>query len=195
MPRKKTNISDAYHDVFPTRLRKLMDDNDVTHQTLGDAIGKPRQSIGGYADGSTLPNLNTVAEIAKFFGVSADYLLGLSEAPTRNVELSGIVDKTGLEIDAIIHLLIEKETDVGGDNYSDYLRFISKIIKHEKTRELVDLICVYTNETGSSMIAINGAGSPYDFGEVRVAKKAFFKHLISECFISIIEQEKTALDE
>lgn len=49
-------------------------------------------------------NYKYILEIAKYFNVSTDYLLGLTEADTNDKELQYICDYTGLNKDAIIKL-------------------------------------------------------------------------------------------
>ncbi len=51
----------------------------LTQQQLSDKLHIRQQSYARYENGTGEPNLETVAEIAKIFDVSADYLLGLSE--------------------------------------------------------------------------------------------------------------------
>lgn len=101
MPRKKSTNTEAYNKDFPRRLREIMREKGETQQTVGDAIGKTRQAVGYYADGSSSPDWETIVKIAKHFGVSTDYLLGLTDQQTLNAEIRAICDYTGLSEEAV----------------------------------------------------------------------------------------------
>ena len=79
MPRKANTSSANYNKPFPTALRNLMETNRTTQSELAAHVKKTRQAISRYCDGSASPPQETVADIARFYGVSANYLLGLPE--------------------------------------------------------------------------------------------------------------------
>lgn len=93
---KNAKNIEKYNAVFPTRLRNLIDDNKTTIQALSNEINKTRQAVSQYCSGETQPNVETIIEIAKYFNVSADYLLGLSDSPTTDRDVSFICEYTGL---------------------------------------------------------------------------------------------------
>ena len=69
-----------YFDIFPTVLRELLDHHPedghaTTHKALGEGVGVRQQTISQYANGQTQPTADVALKIAKFFGVSVDYLL------------------------------------------------------------------------------------------------------------------------
>ena len=66
----------GYDSIFPTTFRKLLDERGKTQEELADFVGVSRQSIAQWKDGKTKPDILYLTKIAKFFDVSADYLLG-----------------------------------------------------------------------------------------------------------------------
>lgn len=105
MPRKRMTINnDQYNKPFPSALRELMDKNKTTQQELADVLGKTRQSISYYCDGSSSPDWETLAKIAKFFSVSTDYLVGETLTKSPNVKIQAICKFTGLSEAAIMNL-------------------------------------------------------------------------------------------
>lgn len=122
MPRKKENISDSYFDLFPTRLRKLMKDQSVSQQMVADVIGKKRQAVGYYADGSSSPDWKTIVKLSEFFNVSSDYLLGLSDIASLDIDKQGIARVTGLSEGSIDFL----ESMKGDDRF---YYFFNKIVE------------------------------------------------------------------
>lgn len=101
MPRPP-KIGSRYNDPFPVRLRKLKDSRKVTQEDLAKVLNvTSRQSVTGYTDGSTVPTIDKVIALAKYFDVSTDYLLGLSEVPTRKEKMGAVCDYIGLSQDAV----------------------------------------------------------------------------------------------
>lgn len=114
----------GYNGIFATRLRGLMsegiDGKKTTQQDLAVATGYTRQAISQYMDGSVIPNAEKLAVISKFFNVSADYLLGLSDIPSRDINLSAVCDYTGLSEEAVTMLHVTKELERGYYMLFDY---------------------------------------------------------------------------
>ena len=80
MAKQSEQNADRYYDIFPTTLRNLLachpkDGHSTTYKALGEAVGVRQQTISQYAAGLTQPTADVVLRIARFFGVSVDYLL------------------------------------------------------------------------------------------------------------------------
>ena len=101
MPRKKENKPEAYYDTFPTMLRKIMVEQGKTQQDVAEAIEKTRQAVGYYCDGSSSPDWKTLVRLAQHFGVSTDYLLGLSNVSSTKPEIKDVCKYTGLSERAV----------------------------------------------------------------------------------------------
>ena len=102
MPRKPNTTKDHYHDPFPCALRELVDARNMTQEQLTEVLGvKSRQSVTGYLDGSTAPTAEKIAAVARFFGVSSDWLLGLSAEKSPDADLRATCLYTGLNGDVV----------------------------------------------------------------------------------------------
>lgn len=115
MPRKLNTSSDHFHDPFPSVLRKLKDEHDTTQEQLAAVLGlAARQSVTGYTDGSTSPTPEKIVAVAKYYGVTADYLLGLSDNPSIDPDIQAACKTTGLSQRAIENIIKLKgmETEV-----------------------------------------------------------------------------------
>lgn len=64
--------------IFSKRLRELRLSAGLSQQEVSEKLGIRQQSYARYENGKGEPNLDTLAEIAKIFDVSVDFLLGLS---------------------------------------------------------------------------------------------------------------------
>ncbi|MGB3177524.1 MAG: helix-turn-helix transcriptional regulator [Albidovulum sp.] len=76
-------------DLFRDRLAVAMADKSTTQSGLARDVGVDRSTISQLLTGrgARLPNAQVVAECATALGVSADWLLGLTERPERLADL------------------------------------------------------------------------------------------------------------
>lgn len=96
---KNANLK-GENNIFAIRLKALME-NKVTQQQLADVLNIKRQTISLYLNGASLPPLEKLVDIANYFNVSTDYLLGLAKFPTVNPDIQMIEKYTGLSENAI----------------------------------------------------------------------------------------------
>ena len=96
---------DSFYSPFATNLRGLMDENGVSQQQLAQTIGKTRQTVSQYVKGISEPGYDTLVQIAGFFNVSVDYLLGVSPAKSTDTTIQDIVHHTGLLESDLLQLI------------------------------------------------------------------------------------------
>ena len=101
---RKESVFKGYDNIFAVRLRALMEKTGTTQQVLADKTDCTRQAIAQYAGGLYAPNVDKLVSIARYFGVSVDYLLGLSDAETDDKDIQFICDYTGLSEEAVSNL-------------------------------------------------------------------------------------------
>ncbi|MDR0286707.1 MAG: helix-turn-helix transcriptional regulator [Clostridiales bacterium] len=77
MPKENNTMGE--HEIFATRLRGLMEKKNTTHQQLAYKLNVSRQAVSSYYFGKRQPNFQKLIEIAEYFNVSTDYLLGVTE--------------------------------------------------------------------------------------------------------------------
>lgn len=78
-----------YRD-FGENLKKLRKGRNLTQQELGDRVGLTKAVVSKYENGMGEPSFDVLLRIARLFGVTTDYLLGMPESKTVNV--SGLTD-------------------------------------------------------------------------------------------------------
>jgi len=59
------------------KLRSLIEDKDVTQKQVAVDLSIAPSTMGGYVQGSSEPDFDTLRRIAKYFNVSTDYLLDI----------------------------------------------------------------------------------------------------------------------
>lgn len=73
-------------NISINRIRELREDRDLRQTDVAAATGIDQRSLSNYETGKTLPDSDTVIRLADFFGVTCDYLLGVSERNLGNVQ-------------------------------------------------------------------------------------------------------------
>jgi len=61
-------------------MSKLREEKGLTQVNVVDAIGVNYRTIGQYERGINQPDIETIRRLCEFFEVTADYLLGFTEA-------------------------------------------------------------------------------------------------------------------
>lgn len=64
---------------FAYRLSALRNEKNITAKYLGDLLSIPRGTIAHWEAGDFYPNNERLVQLADFFGVSVDYLLGRTD--------------------------------------------------------------------------------------------------------------------
>ena len=96
--------------MIDERLRQLREENRLTQSELAKRLGITRSSVNAWEMGISVPSTQYIVELAKFFNVSTDYLLGMEE--TASVSLQGLTEK---DIQ-IVYSLIEHLRSKGANN-------------------------------------------------------------------------------
>ena len=64
------------------RMRNLREDNDKTQQQIADYLGTSQTMYARYERGANELPIHHLLALCKFYKVSADYILGLSDKKT-----------------------------------------------------------------------------------------------------------------
>lgn len=64
------------------RIKDLREDNDLTQQAMADMLNISRSSYSAYENGTNAWPIEVLIAIAKYYNVSIDYLVELTEHPT-----------------------------------------------------------------------------------------------------------------
>lgn len=91
--------------LFPYQLRELRKKAGVSQDKMAQSLGLSKSTLGLYETGDTLPDARTLRDIAVFFNVSTDYLVGLSSIPSTNNDTRDICEKTGLSEHTVSRLM------------------------------------------------------------------------------------------
>ena len=75
-------------ELFPLagKIKQLREKSEMTQAELARELGLTRSSINAWEMGLSVPSTPFIVELAKLFGVSTDYLLGLDTTATLKVD-------------------------------------------------------------------------------------------------------------
>lgn len=104
--------------LFPSRLRELREKKGISQEGLARDFEVSKSTIGLYETGDTLPNAKTLHDLAIYFDVSADYLLGLQDTPSTDADIKSVCEYTGLSEFAVNYLKASKNSHPHIDVYN-----------------------------------------------------------------------------
>lgn len=64
---------------FYEKIKELREENNLTQAKMAKLLGYTQAAIGKWEKGTRSPDLDDLVKIAKTFGVTTDYLLGLED--------------------------------------------------------------------------------------------------------------------
>lgn len=64
---------------FGERLKALRHEKKLTQEQLADKMELVKSSISSYENNTKYPSIEVLIKLCQYFGVSSDYLLGLSD--------------------------------------------------------------------------------------------------------------------
>ena len=73
-------------EIFAQRLFQLREEAKIPRQKAANDLGISRNSLEYYEKGKRTPDVGMIARLAQYYGVSADYLLGMDvkDSSARN---------------------------------------------------------------------------------------------------------------
>ena len=66
---------------YRMRMRHLREDKDLTQREVAQIINKSQQGYSHIEDGRAELKIDDLIKLCAFYGVSADYFIGISENP------------------------------------------------------------------------------------------------------------------
>lgn len=88
------------------KVRRLRESREWSQADLARKAGVTKSAISTYELGLRTPSADVVCSFAKAFGVSADYLLGIAER--RSVDIEGLSERDEALVRELVLALKEK---------------------------------------------------------------------------------------
>ena len=74
----KTQARQVNVTLFKDRLKDLLSEREKTQKEVAGAIKRDARSFGHYVSGQTVPDLDVLFKLSRYFKISSDYLIGLT---------------------------------------------------------------------------------------------------------------------
>jgi len=109
--------------IFGERLKQLREERGQSLEAAGAAIGVGAMSLSRYERGvkGGMPTLESMRRIADHYNVSLDYLAGLSDVRTHDIEMKAVCKRTGLSEAAVEAL--QRNAEGRGDTKYGFLSY------------------------------------------------------------------------
>ena len=108
------------------RIKELRDEQGLTQEEFAEKLHKSREAVKNWESGIRNIKADDIISISETFGVSADWLLGLSNSPTREGDQQKAEEYTGLSSKSIDTIHKFKNTD-----YADFINVLDKLLSDD----------------------------------------------------------------
>lgn len=132
-----------YNAITTERLRKLIDDTGLPRQEIADAMGCDVSAITKNYNSRRKVTTDFVVMYARYFGVTADYLLGLSDVKSGDQDMRLISKHTGLNDEAIAELSFMQEYVYGMENDNSIQNTLNDFIACDAFQRLITRLVDY----------------------------------------------------
>lgn len=154
-------------NIIAERILTLRQNANERQEDLAQALNCNRGTIANYEKGARTPDAETLAQIAKHYNTTTDYIVGLSDVSTSNITVKEICDYTGLceetinilhireeatnrfserEEEAELHKICDKAIQDYIPAFSDYINKYQNVLKEKK--ELLSAVISDIKKTG-----------------------------------------------
>ena len=89
------------------KINELRNKNNITQLALAKELGVSRSSVNAWEMGISMPTIDRLIDIAQYFHVSVDYLLGLNDRLT--IDISSLSEKEKTMIYNLIEIFINSQ--------------------------------------------------------------------------------------
>ncbi len=141
-PKKNTDKEGYKNTVFCNRLNTLFYNKKESQEAAAKVFNTSRQTFGNWLAGRNQPDFETLIKIAKYYNVSTDYLLGITNVSSIDNEVRTAVEVTGLSEKAVNSLKALTTSEKGVSEV------IEAILKNKYFEEaILDIIHLLTYPT------------------------------------------------
>ena len=111
-------------EAFAARLERMRQRKNISLANLAKEIGVTPQSLSLYENADRAPNIEVLYKLAKYFNVSSDYLIGLTDCKDpKKCKDTGVCSRLANQSKNITLVAIDKDGDItgGGTSLADLL--------------------------------------------------------------------------
>lgn len=112
--------------LFGDRLKELRKECNLTQEDIGNLCGVAKNTVSNWENNANQPSFEIVKKLAQYFGVTADYLLGLNQNDINRIDKLNIALREAGMIDSNENLN-EEEIKLALDQARQYKQMWKRI--------------------------------------------------------------------
>lgn len=117
---------------FSDRIKELRSSRKLSQQELADQLGTSKSSVNMYERGEREPGIEMLENIADFFNVDMDYLLGKSSTPNKVLSAAAEKSTPRSERDVLKQKIIELLSQLTDDELKEATRYLAFLISSQE---------------------------------------------------------------
>ena len=121
-------------NITVERLRTLIDETELPRQAIADEMGCDVSTVTKHYNGTRNLTIDFIVMYARYFNVSSDYLLGLSDVRTVSPDTAMICRVTGLD-DKAVRTLSEINEPTSFESPKEIIKTLNYLIGELNYRE------------------------------------------------------------
>ena len=132
------------NELFINRIKLLRSEKGITQRDLAEALDITAGTIGMYESGKRLPSLEVLVNMANFFKVTIDYLIGNSDS--RSGQNETLITELGLSdesIDKLISFKNHTDVNLSAESFVYLVDVINDIIESRGFEKFISDICSF----------------------------------------------------
>lgn len=193
--RYDSSVADKANSIMAKRLQALI----TNTQELSKHLQCSVQAVNQYKLGVTYPKVENLIRIADYYGVSVDYLIGITDTPNRDTTIQAICEYTGLSDESVSFLHLHSSNRA----IANVIDFLVDDARYDRQngRPLISLIDYYLKYNGEGQppkqIGIDGRIMDYMRKDGFVSSNAILldDHVIENAVLEEIKRTLIALKE
>ena len=149
--------------VFPDRLSDLINEKQklgISQNVIAEKLEVSKSVLSEWASGKKKPSLKNLCNLSQYFGVSTDYLLGLTDARAVEPDIRAIQEYTGLNDSSLKRLksISKDRRNIDGS----FLEFINFLFDNYYFDAIVSALFDYQSAIEASCVRIELSREAYD---------------------------------
>lgn len=99
-----------------SRLKQLRHLTEYRQEDVASMLGVERHALSQYETGTRVPPSDIIARLAEIYGVSTDYILGITgnhQEDDRYIDVTGLSNREIMAVTALVKVMKEKGNESG----------------------------------------------------------------------------------
>ncbi len=128
-------------------IKKLRREKNITQETLAEFLGVTFQSVSNWERGESYPDITMLPEIAGFFKVSVDEILGINKAENEHEINSKIAEYDNLTDHKLMQEIINDLKAKFPNDFRVLIRYLCCLVRFSKDLSVVssEVFSIYNN--------------------------------------------------